>query len=138
MNQSEELRKNWRTKWLSSIQQFSDEDTQRRLWLDPTNTNPHWSFVEYICCYFDDLGLSDGGYDWAIDEKLLSQEEVAAVAHFHQVADNYKSPTNNYDHAAILADAKWTEVVEAAKRAQSDLLIHIDDPHERRLLIGSY
>lgn len=61
MTDREELRRNWRTNWLSSIQEFADEDTQRRLWLDPTNGNPHYSFGEYVCCYFDDLGLSDMG-----------------------------------------------------------------------------
>lgn len=135
MTKDKERRKNWRTSWLSSIQEFADEASQRRLWLDPTNTNPHFSFVEYYCCYFDDLGLSDGGYDWAVNEKLLSEEEVTAVARFHQVADNYNSPTDDYDHKVILADAKWAEVVEAAQHAKSALLNLIVDPHEQRLLM---
>lgn len=135
MADNEELRRNWRTDWLSSIQEFADEESQRRLWLDPTNTNPHFSFVEYFCCYFDDLGLSDGGYDWAVKENLVSPDEVAAVAHFHQIADTYNSPTDDYDHEAILADPKWAEVVEAAKGAQAALFSLIEDPHERRLLM---
>ena len=135
MSDNFELRRNWRTNWLSSIQEFADEETQRRSWLDETNTNPHHSFVEYLCSYFDDLGLSDGGYEWAVNEGLLSEREVAAVGSFHKVADAYKSSTGDYDHQAILDDPNWRAVVAAAKRAQVELLNLIDDPLERRLLM---
>lgn len=135
MADDQELRRNWRTRWLSSIQEFADHETQRRLWLDSKNTNPHFSFIEYFCCYFDDLNLSDGGYDWALSEGMLSADEVTAVAEFHQTADAYDSPTDDYDQQAILADPKWTEVVAAAKRAQDALSQLIDDAHERRFLL---
>ena len=135
MSDNQELRRNWRTKWLGSIQEFADDESQRRLWLDPTNTNPHFSYAEYSCCYFDDLNLSDGGYEWALTEGLVSEEEVAAVADFHKIADAYESPTDDYDHEAILADPNWAETVAAAKRAQAALLSLIGDPHERRLLM---
>ena len=135
MPDDQELRRNWRTRWLSRIQEFADDETQRRLWLDSKNTNPHSSFVEYFCCYFDDLNLSDGGYDWALSEGMVSADEVRAVAEFHRTADAYDSPTDDYDHQAILADSKWTDVVAAAKRAQDALSQLIDDANERRLLL---
>ena len=135
MNDNLELRRNWRTNWLSSIQELADDETQRRLWLDSTNTNPHFSFVECFCSYFDDLGLSDRGYKWAVMQGLLSEEEVAAVAGFHKIAHAYESPTDDYDHQAILADPKWADVVAAAKQAQAELLRLIDDPREHRLLM---
>jgi hypothetical protein len=134
MTDNQELRRNWRTNWLSSIQEFADDETQRGLWLDPTNTNPHFSFGEYMCCYFDDLSLSDSGYQCALEEGLVSADEVAAVADFHATARAYESPTDVYDHQTVLDDPKWAEVVAAAKRAQAVLLALIDDPHERRLL----
>jgi hypothetical protein len=120
--------------WLSSIQEFADADTQRRLWLDPTNTNPHFSFGEYYCCYFDDLNLTDGGYEGAIEEGLVSAEEVEAVREFHRITRAYHSPASDYDYETILADPKWAEVVRAAQRAQAALLALIDDPCERLLL----
>ena len=135
MTANEQLRHNWRRNWLGSLQEFADDEAQRRLWLNPTNTNPHFSFVEYFCCYFDDLGLSDGGYDWAVTEGLVSPDEVEAVANFHQIADAYEGPTDDFDHEAILADPKWGEVVVAAKQAQAALVRLINDPHERRLLV---
>ena len=135
MTNNEEQRRNWRTNWLSSIQEFADEEMQRRSWLDPTNTNPHFSFVECFCCYFDSFGLSDGGYEWAVKEKLVSRDEVTAVAEFHQIADAYESPTDDFDHDAILGDPKWSEVVDAAKHAQAALLDLIEDAGERRFLV---
>jgi hypothetical protein len=135
MNDDLEWRRNWRTNWLSSIQEFADEETQRRLWLDTANTNPHFSFVEYLCCYFDDLRLSDSGYQWAIKQRFVSEQEAVAVAAFHKIADAYNSPTDDYDHQAILADPKWKDVVAAAKQAQAELLRLLRDTHERRLLM---
>src|SRR3954467_5832136 len=106
MSTDQELRRTWRTNWLSSIQEFADDEAQCRLWLDTTKTNPHFSFVEYFCCYFDEIGLSEGGYEWGLIQDLLTEAGVAAVANFHKVADAYDSPTDDYDHQAILADAK--------------------------------
>ncbi|MCR5871395.1 MULTISPECIES: hypothetical protein [unclassified Sphingomonas] len=134
MNDNREPRRNWRMQWLGSIQEFADGEAQHRRWLDRTNTNPHYSFVEYMCCYFDNLCLSDRGYDWAVKENLISLMEAAAVAEFHQIVDAYHSPTNDYDHDAILADPAWAEVVEAAKRAQAALLCLIGDVDEQRSL----
>lgn len=135
MTDNEEFRRTWRIKWLSSVQEFADAESQRRLWLDPANTNLHSTFVEYLCCYFDDLGLSVGGYDWAVNKKLVTAPEVAAVSRFHQLAGSYESPTEDYDHGPILEDAKWAEVVEAAKRPQADLFALLDHPHERQFLM---
>ena len=131
-------RKQWRAEWLSSIQQFSDIDTQRRRWLDLKNTNPHWSFIEYMCCYFDDIGLSNPnvGYEGWVAHGVASKEEVLAVSRFHAVADAYASPDNNdYDHAAILADPQWHKVVESAREAQQALAGMLSDPYEMVLLL---
>lgn len=132
-----ELRKNWRPRWLGSIQEFADIDTQRAKWLDPSNTNPHWSFVEIMCCYFDDIGLTDLGYSGWIEHGLISSAEAAAVADFHAIANAYNSPRgDDYDSAAILGDPRWLHVVEAAKEAQARLAELIADADERRLLLN--
>jgi hypothetical protein len=134
MIDDQEQRGSWRAGWLSSIQEFADEDTQRRLWLDPKTNNPHFSLVEYRCCYFDDLGLS-GGYDWPLTQGYVTAAEVSAVHEFHAIAGAYDSPTNSYDNEAVLADPAWAGVVAAAKRAQAALLALIEDRSERRLLL---
>ena len=128
----EEVRHNWRKFWLSSIAEFADFETQKRKWLDAENTNPHWSFVEYMCNYFDDLGLQVVGYEGRINEGFVTKEEVAAVENFDRIADSYASPTNDYDHKAILSDPKWHEVVQAAQEAQQRLLALISDTTERK------
>jgi len=132
-----EMRKHWRPRWLASIQEFADYPTQRAKWLDPENTNPHWSFIEIMCCYFDDCGLTehDGGYAEAFRVGLVSQAEAEAVADFHALADAYNAPRNDdYDDAAVLADPDWLTVVDAAQVAQGRLasLVAAD---ERNLLL---
>ncbi|UOK70810.1 hypothetical protein [Ancylobacter polymorphus] len=136
MNRDMELRRHWRVSWLSSIRAFADDETQQRLWLDMSNRNPRFSFAECLCSYFDDTGLADEGYEGLLREGLVSTREVAAVAHFHRLAASYESPTDDDDHAAILSDARWAEVVAAARQAQAALLALIDDPQERRGLEG--
>jgi len=134
MNEGREVRRNWRIGWLGSIQDFADQETQRGAWLNPENSNPHFSYVECMACYFDVAGLSYG-YKSAIEEGFVTIEEAAAVADFHAVADTYEPPNgDDYAHEAILADPKWSEVVAAAKQAQTRLLALISDPSERQSL----
>ena len=123
--------------WLSSIQAFSDSDTQRTRWLDPAERNPHFSFVECMCSYFDDAYLGeDDAYQKQLAAGKLSEEEVAAVAEFHAMADCYDSPNDDdWDTKAILEDAKWQAVVDAAQRAQWRLLPLLTDSTERDALI---
>jgi hypothetical protein len=137
MTHNDELRRNWRASWLGSVQELADRATQERMWLDKANTNPHFSFVEYLCCYFDGLRLEDG-YQWAIDAGLLSNEEAMAAATLHSKFSGYRPPNGDYDHEAILADPKWNEVVHCAQQAQTALMGLIEDRDERRSLTEPY
>ena len=132
------LRQNWRSQWLASIQQFADIETQRKKWLDPANTNPHWSFIEYMCCYFDDIGLHDGGlgYEGWAREGLATRDEIEAVLPFHTLADAYRAPNgDDYDDKAVLEDPQWANVVRAATMAQQRLAQLPTDPAELKLLL---
>lgn len=134
---SAELRTNWRANWLTSIQELADLEMQRATWLSPHNGNPHYSFVEYIEVYFDDLllGNVDGGYAARVAEGLLSDEEAAAAAKLHTILDRYESPTDDCDHSAILEDPAWHRVVGAAREAQASLSTMIVQPEERASLL---
>jgi hypothetical protein len=153
-------RQNWRRNWLSSIQEFADFDTQKRRWLDIDEPSPHFSFVEYMSSYFDDLGFSedpgyksiqdfiDAGndgelysytYTQALNTGLVNELEVAAVAQFHKMADAYETPDDDGGHSneeLVLSDPKWFEVVVAAKQTQSNLIKIINDPQELNILIS--
>lgn len=134
---SAEVRANWRANWLSSIQELADLEMQRATWLNPHNDNPHYSFVEYVEVYFDDLlfGDASGGYAAAIAEGLLSEEEAAAASTLHALLDRYKAPTDDYDHRAILEDPAWHRVVGAARETQASLSTIIVQPEERASLL---
>ena len=120
-----ELRHYWRLRWLSSLQEFTDTSVQTTRWVDPEEANPHYSFVECMCCYFDDADLAEqDSYEQRIAGGYLTPEEASAVAEFHLLADQYHSPGgDDYDTPAILSDPAWRNVVEAAKRAQESLLL---------------
>ena len=135
MEESEQ-RRYWRLRWLSSLQAFADTETQRNRWLDAAERNPHFSFVECMCSYFDDTNLSvENGYANRLSRRYVSAEEVSAVTDFHSLADSYEHPLgDDWDNEAVLADPKWSTIVEAAKRAQSRLLGLLADDAEKLAL----
>jgi len=130
-----EIRPTWRRNWLESIAEFADYDLQSRSWFGgPEYNSPYWSFVEWMCRYFDDYSLSFG-YASFISDGFVSPEEAEAVQEFHAAADTYKAPGgNDYDHRAILSDPGWQHVVSLADGARLRLLSIIKEPSERALL----
>ena len=91
-----ELRRGWRLRWLTSIQSFSDRATQERRWLDPAEENPHFSYIECMCVYFDDvLWGEDEAYKKRLASGYVSKAEVAAVSVFHVLADAHQSPNGD-------------------------------------------
>jgi alkanesulfonate monooxygenase SsuD/methylene tetrahydromethanopterin reductase-like flavin-dependent oxidoreductase (luciferase family) len=118
--------------WFSSVQQVSDLALQRRTWLDPTNRNPHWSYVEFASSYPDSSQLA-GAYA----DGWLTASEFGILSELGRAIDAHSAPKgNNYDHAAILKDPAWHVVVEAAERARLQLLTTITDHSERQMLLG--
>lgn len=129
-----DIRRAWRQGWLASLQEIADLDIQKRTWLNPDNANPHYSYVEYVASYLDDLGLTSGnGYSAAVGEGLLSTAEASAVADFHTRFDAYVEG-GCWDPKAVLADPKWLEVVETARSAQARLLLLLDTEEEKVML----
>jgi len=48
MNEKRTQKELWRDRWLSCINELTSIELQRKSWLDKSNTNPHWTFVEFI------------------------------------------------------------------------------------------
>jgi hypothetical protein len=129
-------RAQWRAGWLSSIREFANLEQQRRLWLDPNNRNPHWSFVEIICSYHDDI-LQGEGYKWAVAEGLVTEGEREIVAPWHELILGYRAPSgDDYDHEAILSDPAWISISDNAKDVVSRLAAALQNPAERIALLG--
>ncbi len=130
-----EIRPGWRRGWLESIAEFADLELQRRSWLGGDDyKSPYWSFVEWMCRYFDDYSLSDG-YATFVTDGLVTLEEADVLREFHAAAYAYKAPGgDDYNHSAILADPEWLNVVSLADTARLSLLAVIKDPSERKLL----
>jgi hypothetical protein len=127
-------RSRWRLRWLAAIREVADIGLQRSTWLNAGDPNQHFTFVEFACGYFDDLGLRHG-YGEALALRFLSAEEAAAVASLHAVFDAYASPAgDDSDHEAILADPHWLAVVIEAEVARSRLAAILQTPAEASAL----
>jgi len=124
----------WRESWLRCINELTTLDLQNKSWLDKTNTNPHWSFVEFICSYFDDLGI-ENNYKYPLEKGWLTEYEFEIINNWHELLDKYESPCNNdYDHLAILNDSSWLDILRTGLAMKSKLEAILDE-NEREILI---
>ena len=118
---NEDLKKVWRPNWLSRINELTSLELQKRSWLDNDAPSPHWSFVEFMCSYFDDLGV-ENAYKDPLVRGLLSKQEFDIIKEWHDVLDKYNSPNDDdYNVANILSDPKWLEILELGIVAKNNL-----------------
>ena len=111
----------WRSRWLSCINELTSLELQRKSWLDKTNSNPHWSFVEFMCSYFDDLGIANN-YENQLNKNWISKSEFEILKPWHELLDRYSVPTkDDYDVEAILLDKEWQMIVMEGQKAKSKL-----------------
>ena len=117
----EELREMWRVRWKSSIEELTSIEHQRKTWLDAAKPSVHYTYVESMCCYFDDLlcGLS---YNQLVENDYMGEQEKAALIEWHTALDGYNSPQNDdYDDDAILKDPEWIRIAGLGEAAWKKL-----------------
>lgn len=123
----------WRNRWLSCINELTSLELQRQSWSDKRNSNPHWSFVEFMCSYFDDLGI-DNNYEYQLKQGWITNTEFESISAWHQLLDKYESPKkDDYDVEAILTDFNWLMIIEEGVKAKNELSGVISD-EEKRIL----
>jgi hypothetical protein len=133
-----EFRRRWRLNWLWCLNEFSDIDLQRRMWLDPANRNPHWSYVEIMCSYFDDV-IGERTYAALVAEGLISAEEATVVSVLHTLLDSHEAPGgDDWNAVRLLADPAWQAIVTEAKKANRRLAEYLVDPAEKDALLVPY
>lgn len=124
----------WRKNWILIIKDLTNLEYQKQTWLKQDNNNTYYSFVEFMCSYFDDLGLDDG-YKKSIKCGFVTQKEYDSISKWHKLLSEYKSPNNNdYDHIEILNDKKWLDIVELGKISLLSLKPNLNK-FERGMLI---
>ena len=74
MKDREKHKEQWRSRWLSCLNELTSIELQKKSWVDKSNTNPHWSFVEFMCSYFDDLAI-DNQYEYPLTENWITKNE---------------------------------------------------------------
>jgi hypothetical protein len=123
----------WRGRWLCCINELTSLDLQKKSWLDKTQTNPHWSLLEFLCSYFDDLGINDN-YKYPLDIGWLTDQEFEIIKEWHEVLDKYNSPKNDdYDQAAILNDPKWLDILQNGLTMKSKLASTLNETEKKIL-----
>ncbi len=121
MNEIHNQKKLWRDRWLSCINELTSFELQLKSWVDKSNTNPHWSFVEFMCSYFDDLGI-DNNYEHQLEQDWITKSELDTIQPWHELLDKYNSPTNDdYDVKGILNDKKWLLITEEGVKMKNKL-----------------
>jgi hypothetical protein len=132
IDEPDEVAARLRAMWFASVAEIADIDLQRRRWLDPTNTNPHWSYVEFCCTYPDSDQLTD-----ARARGWLAARQFDILSDLLHTILNHSAPGgDDYDNAAVLADPAWLEVVARAQRAREELLSTVTNEAERNALSG--
>jgi hypothetical protein len=126
------IRANVRRLWLECLSDLANFELQQR-WLNRMITNPAWSYVEFMCRYFDDV-LGDGRYERLIRDGIVTKEEYRCVRDFHEALDQYKEPNGVYDPDAILKDPRWREIVALGQKAVSELATLLTEADRKILL----
>jgi hypothetical protein len=128
------MREAWRERWLTSINELTSLDLQRKSWLDSANTNPHKSFAEFMHCYFVDLNL-DNNYKYPLENGLVTHTEFEIISAWHKALDAYRPPNNEKGDEAILKDIKWIDIAVKGYAAKQELK-KILPAHEIPFLVG--
>jgi len=123
----------WRKNWLISINELTDYHLQKISWLNENTQNPHWTFVEFMCSYFNDLSL-ENGYEEYLKISWLTEMEYLTIKDWHNKLNKYESPNeNDWAVEQILNDEKWIEIVNLGKNAKENLLYELNE-NEKKIL----
>lgn len=121
---------NLRCRWFGSVYEIADIDYQRRTWLTPPTSSPHWSYVEFCCSYPDTDRLQFGR-----DRGHLSSKEFELLTALHEALVSHRA-ADDYDNRAILEDPGWHAVVAKAEQIRQQLLTLTLDAVEQSYLTG--
>jgi len=126
-------RETWRRNWILIMKDLTNLKYQKKTWLDLNNTNPYYSFIEFMCSYFDDLDLSNG-YENHIKSELVTKAEYEVISEWHRLLSEYESPDNDdHNNQAVLNDKNWLKIIDLGKKSIKSLKPHLNK-FERSLL----
>lgn len=129
-------KKEWRELWLDLINKLTTIELQEKSWLHKIiiTESPHWSYIEFRCCYFDDLLYYD--YSHFIKTEWITQKEYDIIKEWHIELKTYTTPKkDDYNHNAILRDENWLNIIKKGEKVRENL-INIIPEYEKKFLMG--
>jgi len=126
----------WRELWLDSINELTTLELQEKTWLRKIiiSESPHWSFTEFICCYFDDLLYYE--YPYFVKKGWISDKEYDTLKEWHNELEEYQTPKRyNGNDKIILKDKNWLRLMEKGIKTKQRLIDLVPD-HEKKYLLG--
>jgi hypothetical protein len=131
MNINEKLL--WRNSWLKSINELTSFNLQKESWLNCLSKNQHYSFIEFMSCYFDDL-LIDDNYKIILEKGWISDKEYEIIKTWHSELDKYEPPKNDdFDNDSIINDPKWQEIINIGLNVKEELSKIINESENKIL-----
>ena len=133
---TDELIKNVRQRWLSSLFEFSHINFQKKAWLEGTVENYVGDYNEAICQYFDDLDLSSG-FEKFVEDGFASQSEYNILKEFHTALCSYteKPEKQNLSDRNILRDNEWIQLTKLAHTNWNQLKEMADNKAELNYML---
>ncbi|TVT42926.1 hypothetical protein FNT36_02205 [Hymenobacter setariae] len=108
----EDLRELWRVRWKASIEELTSLEHQHETSLNTSKSSVHYSFVEFMCCYFDDL-LCGLNYGQLAENSYVSEQEKDILLEWHTALEDYNSPqSNGYYDITIWNNPEWQRIVD--------------------------
>jgi hypothetical protein len=107
-------------------------------WLDPEMQNPHFTYVEFVECFYDigagdwrvlERAAPDAPFSWLLGAGRINEAEHNLLWRVHLALSADEQP-DDYDHEAILSSPSWLEVVRVASEAVALLRCALTDPEE--------
>lgn len=134
-----------RTAIFHTLAALGDIEFQRATWLDPEMQNPHFTYVEFVECFYD-IGAGDwrvlqktapdAPFSWLFGAGRINESERDLLWDVHLALSADKQP-DDYDHVSILSSPSWQEVVRVASNAVAVLKRFLSDPEELAALENS-
>ena len=109
-----------RLQLLESLFELSGIHLQKACWANPSSSNPHYSFIEFVA---SSPLHSTEALDFQRASGLITEAEYEALVPLAQAIATYTPPHGDWhNESAVLQDSSWHQVTQTAAKAMEQFL----------------